>query len=220
MNVVQNISLDTVTDTYFCTYAKQSDNASRTLKITMLCNGTVIKPESGATATFRCLKPDGKSVLNSATINSDGTLTAVLSSQVLAVAGIVKADISVVKGNTVLSTATFYIKVEKAPISANTAESTDEFKLLVDVLSKVEKVEAETKEAADAANAASTKADNAANDAKAAAEVARGVVDLVGEKVKGFIVSDVDDGINYLVKLRLVGGKPVIYYEADTATEG
>lgn len=112
--------------------AKQGDIASRFLKITLMESGEKIVPTSRCTASFRCLKPDGRICVNKSTINSDGTITAALTEQVLASAGTVRADISLLDGKTVLSSATFFITVEASPATEGNVLSSDEFLILVE----------------------------------------------------------------------------------------
>lgn len=111
--------------------AKQGDINSRFLKITLTENGKKIIPPNRCRASFRCLKPDSRICINNATINSDSTITATLTEQVLASAGTVRADISLLDGKTVLSSATFFITVEASPASEGNILSSDEFLILV-----------------------------------------------------------------------------------------
>lgn len=112
-------------------YAKQGDNDSRFIKITMTKNGEKIMPGSGDTAAFNGLKPDGNSFINEAVINDDGTITVELTDQVLAVDGAVHADVSIINSGSVLSTANFTINVEKKPTSDSHIESINEFNYIV-----------------------------------------------------------------------------------------
>ncbi|MDE6723195.1 MAG: phage baseplate upper protein, partial [Eubacterium sp.] len=75
--------------------------------------------------------PDGRICVNKSTINADGTITVALTEQVLASAGTVRADISLLDGKAVLSSATFFIMVESSPASEGTL-STDEFLMLIE----------------------------------------------------------------------------------------
>ncbi|MBD5083004.1 MAG: BppU family phage baseplate upper protein [Clostridiales bacterium] len=125
--------------------AKQGDIDSRFLRITLIENGEKIEPTNRCTASFRCLKPDGRICMNKSTINEDGTITAALTEQVLASAGTVRADVSLLDGSTVLSSATFFIIVEAAPVSEGSALSSDEFLILVkatnDAISAIHSIE-------------------------------------------------------------------------------
>lgn len=131
MQTIQQITLELNENiNYRYVYGIQFDNASRFIMITLTENGIKFVPPPKATASFRCLKPDGTSCINAAKINSNGTITAELTEQVLAVEGQVKADISLLDGQSVLSTATFFIRVEEVPSSATQIVSTDEFLIL------------------------------------------------------------------------------------------
>lgn len=119
LQYVQPITLDVAGgNVYKYVYAKQGDSGSRYVCATILANGKTIDISSDLTAEFRAVKRDGRSVINPATINSDGTITVELTQQTLAVEGIVDADI-IIKSSSgdVLSTASFKILVEKAPVS-------------------------------------------------------------------------------------------------------
>lgn len=211
MQYVQEISLDVSGKLrYKYIDAKQGDNASRYLKITLLANGKKITPETGETAIFRCLKPDGHSCLNSGTINSDGTVTVELTNQVLACKGTTKADVSLMKGDTVLSTVTFFIQVEEAPISANIAASSDEFLLLVEKTSEAVEAIEEAKAATQSANSAALSANRAASVANSAANEAHEAASAVGDEIDGIVIVDTRDQVKYLCKFRIVDGYPAL----------
>lgn len=133
MQNYQSITLDVNNCVdYVYVNAKQGDIDSRFLKITLTENGNKIIPTSKCTAAFRCLKPDGRICVGKSVINADGTITAALTEQVLASAGTVRADISLLDGKTVLSSSTFFIKVESSPSSEGSIVSSDEFLILVE----------------------------------------------------------------------------------------
>ncbi len=133
MQNVQSITLD-VNNCIEYKYinAKQGDNYSRFLKITLTEDGEKITPSGRCTASFRCLKPDGRICVNKAVINTDGTITVSLTEQVLASAGTVRADISLLDGSMVLSSATFFITVEASPAMEGSILSSDEFLILTE----------------------------------------------------------------------------------------
>lgn len=116
-----------------CVYAKRGDNASRYLCITLTAKGAQVIPQD-MTAVIRCAKPDGTYVENPAAINEDGTITAELSQQILAVSGEVKADLCLYgDGGEVLSTAPFLIQVEPAPEGEAVRSSSEFLQLLADM---------------------------------------------------------------------------------------
>lgn len=114
--------------------AKQGDDGSRFVLITLTDNGGSCAIPQGATAEFRCVKPDGRSCLNPAVINADGTITVELTQQVLAVPGTVWADVTL-KGEAgeILSTVSFRIWVCAAPLG-KAIESDNEFLRLVELV--------------------------------------------------------------------------------------
>lgn len=139
MQFTQNITLDiNERNTFKTVYAKQEDNNSRFLKITMTKNGEQITPATGDSAAFRCLKPDGHSCFDSATINQDGTITVELTGQVLAVAGKIHCDVSIINNTRVLSTATFIIINEDIPLNAEQGRSSSEFLYLLSMANEAE----------------------------------------------------------------------------------
>lgn len=130
-NLVQEITLDVDKQSSFkFIYAKQGDKGSRFVKATLMKNGKKIEISENETAIFRAKKPDGKSVMDPATINDDNTVTAELTEQTLAVKGIVEADISIISGTgETLSSASFKIDVGEAPVG-DVDPSSNEFLLL------------------------------------------------------------------------------------------
>lgn len=160
MEYRQNIVIDVFErPSYQYVYAKQADNIARVLNITLTAHGRPISFEDGVTAYFRALKPDGKSVMNFATVNSDGSVTVALSDQTLAVPGEVKADISLINGDAIISTASFAIQVERVPVGKETV-STNEFLVLMETIR-------ESREASAAANKAAQKASDASDELNA-----------------------------------------------------
>lgn len=131
--------------------AKQGDDASRFIRAIFTEHGKNFAANNTMSASIRCLKPDGKSVFNPATINTDGTVTAELTKQMLAVAGVVTADITLTDANgNVLSTVTFMIRVEPAP-EGKAINSSNELLVLKELFEKAD----------NAVNIASTIADKA-----------------------------------------------------------
>lgn len=128
---VQQIALDVAgRNLYKYVYAKQGDSGSRFVKATILADGKVMEIGSGMTAKFRAEKPDGKAILNPATVNDDGTVTVELTKQTLAADGVVDADIVISSASgEELSTVSFKIEVEKAP-SGSLADSKNEMLVL------------------------------------------------------------------------------------------
>lgn len=170
MKYIQKITLDLYElNTYKFVRAKQGDERSRFLQVTITSCGDKITPDDGSEVIFRAVKPDGTSIYNPATKNEDGTVTLELTDQTLAVDGKVVADLSIMSDG-VASTLSFAIQVEKAPLGKN-IPSENEFIVLVEATKKAT-------EATAGANAAAKKA----TDAATAADTARQAADEAEKK--------------------------------------
>lgn len=137
----QNITLDLYqVAMYKCAsvHAKQGDDGSRFLRITLTEHGVAYVIPEGATAYFRCRKLDGHSCCNPAVINDDGTITVELTDQALAVTGLVVADVSLRGADgEILSSVNFSIMVDPAPLGKQ-IDSASEFLALVDMVERGE----------------------------------------------------------------------------------
>lgn len=140
MNYTRNIYLDVnATTAVTVVKAKQGDDSLRYINITLQKDGVRIVPEAGCTAVFRLEKPDGTSVVNSATIESDGTITVTLTTQCTAISGKCNADIVIQDSNNkTISTAVFVLEVVKSPDIANQIASSNEYGILVDLIAEAE----------------------------------------------------------------------------------
>lgn len=114
--------------------AKQGDEGSRFLRIALTDGGNAYRPPEGATAEFRCVKPDGHGCWNTGEIQEDGTILLELTRQVLAVPGTVWADVGLkgADGKT-LSTVSFRIWVCAVPVG-EAIDSASEFLALTDLV--------------------------------------------------------------------------------------
>lgn len=136
-------------------YAKQYDNNMRIVKVNLLVNGLPYTVQSGFEVNVRMAKPDGTYVYNPALEISDTYVLIVLTQQMLAVAGECPAEIEVVQGGNVLSTATFVICVASDPVPEHAIESTDEFKTIQELVAEVEAAAKVVTDNLDAINAVS-----------------------------------------------------------------
>lgn len=142
MNIITSINLDFGRDTFpIYVFAKQGDQESRFVEIVPLNNGQSYVLEDGITARIGCTKPDGTTVLNNCTI-TDGKIYAELTSQILAVHGLVTADIGLYKGTALLSSQVFYVKVAKTAYDPDAPVSSDEFNALIDAFNQVDNLNA------------------------------------------------------------------------------
>ena len=139
MNIHQKLNLDVcINQSYQTVQAKQWDNKSRFLEITLLNKGTKITPNQSDKAYIRCVKPDYKTCLNPATIQSDGSIFVELTHQILSTAGIVKADLYIQNGDQILSSASFNISVGGVPLRMQKVTSADEFLALSELIDDIE----------------------------------------------------------------------------------
>lgn len=127
MQYTQEITLDLNANTAYTTIgAKQGDSGSRVVKVHLTQNGEDYIIEDGVSAYFRFRKPDGKAIVNAATIE-DNAIYIVLTAQTLAAAGRGYADITLQTGTTILSSVSFIIIIMASPQVANQATSGNEF---------------------------------------------------------------------------------------------
>lgn len=137
MNYTRQIYLDVnATSAVTVVKAKEGDDSLRYVNVILLRDGTQIVPNNGMSAVFRLEKPDGKAVVNNATIESDGSITVQLTAQCTAVAGRCKADVLLMANGETISTALFILEVVKSPDVANQLNSSDEFGVLADMMDR------------------------------------------------------------------------------------
>lgn len=163
MQLTHSIALDFGRDTLPITiFAKQYDKESRFVEIVPLECGKDYTLESGVTARLQLTKPDGHTVLKTATI-ANGVIKVELTEQTLAVAGTAVAEIGLYKGNSFLSSQIFYIEIKRAAYNPDAPASSDEYPALIDALGKVETSVGSANSAAAAANEAAEAAEGAEN---------------------------------------------------------
>lgn len=147
MEIIHSIALDFAKDTEPITiFAKQGDANTRYVEITPLNDGKKYTLESGITARLHITKPDGKIVLNDASI-SGSVIKAELTKQSLAVFGMARAEIGLYKGTSLLSSQIFFIRIERKAYDDGAVESSDEYKALVDALANVDAAVQQAQEA-------------------------------------------------------------------------
>lgn len=185
MQLTHSIALDFGRDTLPITiFAKQYDKESRFVEIVPLECGKDYTLESGVTARLQLTKPDGHTVLKTATI-TNSVIKVELTEQTLAVAGTAVAEIGLYKGNSLLSSQIFYIEIKRAAYNPDAPASSDEYPALIDALGKVETSVNSANSAAAAANAAATKAETAAGGADTAAQNATSAASVANSAASG-----------------------------------
>ncbi len=170
MKITQQLTLDfTTPGTIQYVSAKQGDQSSRFIQITLTHNGAPYTLPEGAMVKFRAQKPDGTMILNPAAVGADGTVTVELTDQTLAVCGSVLADLCITDSQqSILSTVSFVIQVDTAP-TGDLSESSGEFLALNQLVTRAEKAAADASgKAAEAEQSSATAAAKAAESASAA----------------------------------------------------
>lgn len=138
MEFISDIILDVNSNTaYTVIGAKQGDNDTRIVNAHLVQNGQPYIIDSGAKATFRFRKPDGKAVMNDAIIEdrSQGLIKIGLTNQALAVAGRGYGDIVLTKNREILSTVSFIVVIMSAPQVLSEIVSSNEFGYIEDIVS-------------------------------------------------------------------------------------
>lgn len=120
---------------------KQFDEVARVLHITVTSDGESWTPERGYTASLRILKDDGLACYYPVTIEEDGTITAPLKDGALTQSGPALADIvfSNSAGTVILSTASFFLDVQRSGIFKN-IEDMNEFQELLELTAEAKRI--------------------------------------------------------------------------------
>lgn len=119
---------------------KQNDANSNVFTITFINSYDDSTVDiTGKTVKFRCLKPSGYGCLYTCTVNADGTATLVLSAASTAESGLVLADLSIEEGDSILSTAAFWMQVKKSGVSDNITES-NEYTELIETMEEAQEL--------------------------------------------------------------------------------
>ncbi len=108
--------------------AKQLDNKSRYLLVEPCADKNKIDVRS-CEAWFYAQRPDGSILKNAAEITEDGNIIILLTSQTLALSGIVRCEIKLYQNLSVLSSSPFYINVIGS-ISDNEIKKSNEYAAL------------------------------------------------------------------------------------------
>mgnify|MGYP001623656656 CR=1 FL=1 len=174
-------------------YAKQYDENTRDVHITLYDGGVMWSIPAGTTAVVRYRKPDKKGGIYDELPNGDpacivntgsGTINITLAPEVLTCPGDVLVDVVLVSGNDALATFNFVVNVERSPSDGTTPSNNYyKYQTLADINEAVSNAENAAENAEDAANTAQISAQNAANAAdNAAAALASAVRSVNGRK--------------------------------------
>ena len=153
--------------------AKAGEKESRIVEVTLLENKKEFTIPAGTTAKIKYYKPDGKFVLNNATINGN-VITVTYTEQMLAVSGTGRGEIVLYNRTAVLRSATYYTKITPTVYKENGLISDNEF------LDMAESIIAMNKQIDKAINATKS-AEQAATDANTAAGAANSAANAANE---------------------------------------
>ena len=155
--ITKEITVDVARKTRFqaLVVAKQNDDNSRFLKITVCNDGARLTVSSTSTATINAERADGQSKAFRATINDDGTVTAPLTCWMLDVDGVLRCSISIISANDQKLTSTsFSIDVERAEYSGDDISQDENYDVLITLISDCTKAKNDCEAATSAATAA------------------------------------------------------------------
>jgi hypothetical protein len=147
-------------------YAKQNDLNSRFLKIRIQEGGKDITVDPTSRVILNVERPDHSEDMFYCSVNSDGTVKVLLNSWMLELAGGLSCDISVIKqepSELKYTTMKFNIFVEDAAVSDDKMVETEEYSVIVDLLTRATTKEPLAEEAAKRAEDAAIRAEYAAD---------------------------------------------------------
>lgn len=208
MVITREISVDVAKRNVFSAIvAKQLDNNSRFLKVTITNLGEKLSVAATSTVVINALREDGLSKAFLGEANDDGTVTVPLTLWMLELDGEVKCDISVVgTEDRKLTTMTFILAVEAANYSGEDITEDENYDLLISLLSEVSEAKVaeagrvETEKARVAAETARADAETlraTAETERATAEHNRAAAWVTAEGIKQIVITDQDTGKQY-----------------------
>lgn len=224
MVITREISVDVAKRNVFSAIvAKQNDDNSRFLKVTLTNLGERISVDANSIVVINALRDDGLSKSFLGETNDDGTVTVPLTKWMLELNSDVKCDISVVDTEERrLTTMTFILAVEAANYTGDDISEDENYDLLVTLLAEVaEAKDAEAKRVV-AENARVTAETNRANaetardtaeKERAAAEHNRAAAWANAEGIQQIVIEDLDNDKQYGYQLKIEGGKPKLYLD-------
>ena len=139
---IQNLVLDINKKPFQTITANVGEVASRFVKISIV-DKSIPVDLTGVTVSIYAKKPDGKKVFNNVTIEdkTNGIILAELTSQILAVEGLVKLTLLLVKNDSKLCSKQFLLNVDSTIVDDTAIESTNEFTALTTALGKVNNID-------------------------------------------------------------------------------
>lgn len=169
--ITKEITVDVAKKNLFqAIVAKQNDNNSRFLKVTLCNEGVKIEVPSTATALINAERADNSSKAFAGTVNADGTVTVPLTNWMLGLDDVVRCSISVIGSDEQKLTSTsFSLDVEAAECEGSDITEDENYDILITLISDVSDAKLACETATTAANSATDLAQRAASSANSAA---------------------------------------------------
>lgn len=144
LQTIKKISLEVYKPNMFkVIVAKQYDNKSRFLKVTLVDDNKKLAIPADAEVIINASRSDGESKSFAGETNSDGTATVPLTYWMLELGGVVTSDISVIDINgRKLTTTTFTIEVETASCNSGDISEDENYDILVKLIEDVRELQA------------------------------------------------------------------------------
>ena len=141
MKNIQNLTIDINKKPFQTITANVGEVASRFIRITILDSNIPVNL-TGVEVLLYAEKPDNKKVFNNVVVEDEtnGIILAELTSQILAVEGLVKLTLLLVKNGSKLCSKQFLLNVDSSIVDDNAIESTNEFSALINALDRVEDI--------------------------------------------------------------------------------
>ena len=137
--ITKEITVDVAKKNLFqAIVAKQNDNNSRFLKVTLCNEGVKIEIPSSATAIINAERADNSSKAFAGTVNSDSTVTVPLTNWMLGLDDVVRCSISVIGSyEQMLTSTSFSIDVEAAEYEGSDITEDENYDILITLISEV-----------------------------------------------------------------------------------
>lgn len=153
-------------------YAKQHDFNSRFLNVRIQEDGQDIQVAEGLTVILNVVRPDKQGDMFYGTVNTDGTVKVPLTAWMLELEGTLVCDISIVSEDPAvarLTTMQFNIYVEASTVPSGVVEETEDYNVIVDLLTRTTEAEAKASSAAASAEYLREQCEQATQEATTAA---------------------------------------------------
>lgn len=165
---------------------KQYDDQIPHVRIELRQNGAKYMIPSGTTLRMQGTKPDGTHFMHDVIRTDDGRVDCPLTNQILAAAGPILAEVCMTDTTGELTTFNFYILAQKAALSREEIESSDDYESIDKIREETKKYKEQAEAAKTAAESAKEAATKSANTATQQAQTAQ----LEAQKVKQIVAGN------------------------------